>query len=232
VAHPESNRGGWVHEDTTPADTTVTKRPSGRGLVVAAAVLGIVAIVAAGSVLSWRASEARACDSIPVSLVSGGPDRSGATIPAEDVLVDERVSNMMASWNAPSVIVGRDGTAVALDSAAFPATAYRAGTISPATLDGLRRCVESDLFQELSGDYPMGRGADQDGRFCGIADLSTTVISAGPATASPKTVSAYALDQGGLCPGRPAALVDLHWALEEIRSEVVKGGAPTAAPTT
>lgn len=177
-----------------------------------------------------------ACASIPVDLA---PTQAGIVEPVmqpEDVLYFERGFNAMSGFGGPELVVADNGVVVAIDRWS-PEASYRIGKLAPAGVEALRACLSSESFLSL-GDYSSELWDAGGGKFCGIADASTQVLFAGPATGVEKSVTAYALDfptprvasSNDDCDRFPDALTDLHGAMVDLRDRVASSGQPTEPP--
>jgi hypothetical protein len=221
--------GTGVDADPETIDpASARRRPLVLGVAAAAAILvGSVAVLT----VRWsRSASASACSTIPVG--AGAPVDARPLTPGH-VLAVEASSNGLSSWNGLDLVVDDMGAAVGIaeQDPPFPIT-YRRAQLDPATVDGLRACLDSPAFRSLDALYDEHGFVSPKGLPCQIGDASNYRVSAGPASGATKSVSVYDLadEVGGCRDPRAPALQDLGRALRAIEHATSSAGSATDAP--
>ncbi len=248
-----AERAGPLPEGSVVAPSKKREgRSSGRTpMLVGVAVLVLAAIVIAFGAISTRSRPDKAsppeesslpdpCESIPVALVPAQLGSTPEPIVPNEVVFFQRTTNGMSGWNEPMVVVGSNGTIVAVNDFVHP-TVYNTATLTPGSLDGLRSCLTGSGFQSLDETYLNQEGGGSGPTFCALADASTDIFESGPAVGEPKSVSAYGLIQNTIAEtgsshkgcdlGRPPALVGLYQTSVEFRQLVNQSGVQTEPPS-
>jgi len=194
--------------------------------------IAVVAIAAAAvvtfSLFVVRRNGAGPCASIRTELTAPDEWRTAPLVRSELVVSQTSIGTFSSSPSSPFVMaVNTGGDVVVAAPYQNGSPTYRRARLTDASVDALRRCVESPSFQGLAAAYPDPAVSAVT---CGVADAATTRIVAGATSGSSKSVSAYALGSArGEC-APPAALSDLHTALVGIRDAVAENGLPTGPP--
>ncbi len=149
------------------------------------------------------------CSSIPVSI-SAETSNTAELAPPGVLFYDLEYADLDFDGPNISVVVSRDGDVIV----AGGANRYLRAKLATATLEGLRTCLASRVFQGLNSGYAAMAAPDVDGRRKFCAASASHTLGAGPASPVPKRVSVNNIfrvsmrpDTTTACPlGRPPTL--------------------------
>jgi hypothetical protein len=194
--------------------------------VLVGAVVLVVAVT--GGALAWREATAERCADLTMTLEADGAGTTTQEVRPDEVLVQTASFNVMSPISGDGVTVTAHGRALLSGSITDPTTPPRSreARLTGDSVDALRRCVTGSGFQAAE-DSALGRGGSGTS-VCAVADADEVVLTAGPASGAPKSVSVYALGFAS-CLDHPAALLGLDDALDQIGRAVASRGVDSNA---